>query len=121
MAGFYPSPPRNGNSNSVVLLALKGNVVVDDVGGAARCGGTPLRRRLHRRRTAKRRIGGLIATLGAFAPAAAIEKRQFAAKALQHNFGRLALIAVAVGIFARLQLAFEIDLRALLAILLGDL
>ena len=55
------------------------------------------------------------------AAAAAVQQRQFAAKALQHDFRGLALIAFLVGEFARLQLALDIDLRALLQILLRDL
>jgi len=106
--------------------ALKRNIIVDDVGG----GGGSSQRRDRRSAPCSRgdeRPKDVLedsegaACAGVFAPAAAIEKRQFAAKALQDHFRRLALIAVAIGVFARLQLAFEIDLRALLAILLGDL
>ncbi len=47
------------------------------------------------------------------AAVAAAEHGQLAAEALQHHFGRVAVIARLVGPFARLDLAFEIDLRAL--------
>ena len=58
------------------------------------------------------------------APAAAtraIQHGQRRVEALQHDFGRILFHALGVGVLARLQLAFEINLRALLQILLGDL
>ena len=39
--------------------------------------------------------------------AAPVEQRQLAAELLQHDLGRLALVAVLVRVFARLQLALE--------------
>jgi hypothetical protein len=42
-------------------------------------------------------------------------------EALQHYFGRIAVVAILVLPFTRLQGAFEIHFRALLQILLGDL
>src|SRR5947209_4868606 len=54
-------------------------------------------------------------------PAArAIEHRQLRVEALQHHFGRVAVLAGLVLPFAGLQLALEIDLGALLEILLGN-
>src|SRR5215470_14421481 len=50
-----------------------------------------------------------------------IQHHELAAEALQHDFRRVFLGAVLVGVFARLELALEIDLRALAQILLGDL
>src|SRR6185503_754061 len=56
------------------------------------------------------------------APAAgAIEHRQRRVEALQHDLGRVAVLAVFVLPLARLQRAFEVNLRALLEVLLGDL
>src|SRR5262249_46347030 len=69
-------------------------------------------------------IGGAsarIANLGVTALPARVEHLQFAAEFLQHDLGRVAILAALVLPFARLQLAFDIDLRALLQILLGDL
>ena len=58
---------------------------------------------------------------GAAAFAARSSMHQFAAEALQHDFGRVFLVAVLVGPFAGLQRALEINLGALAQILLGDL
>src|SRR5277367_2062014 len=52
--------------------------------------------------------------------AGAIEQRQLAAKALQHDFRGIAILAGLVLPFACLQRAFDVNLRALLEILLGD-
>ena len=50
----------------------------------------------------------------------AVQQRQFAPELLQDYFGRLALVAVLVGVLARLQLALEIDFRAIAAVLLRN-
>src|SRR5713226_2360056 len=55
------------------------------------------------------------------AAAAAIEHGQRGVEALQHHFGRIFLDAGLVGPFARLQRAFDVNLGALLQILLDDL
>ena len=55
------------------------------------------------------------------AASGAIEHRQRRVEALQHDLGRVAVLAVLVLPFARLQRAFEINLRAFLEVLLGDL
>src|ERR1700722_13445778 len=47
-------------------------------------------------------------------------RRRVAAEPLQDHFGRVAVRAALVLPFTRLQLAFEVNFRALLAILLGD-
>src|SRR5262249_42712967 len=47
--------------------------------------------------------------------------RQFAAEALQHDLGRIALLPLLVGPFARLQGTLNIELRALAQVFLGDL
>src|SRR5271154_5740283 len=50
----------------------------------------------------------------------AVEQCQFAAKALQHDLGRIAILAGLVLPFARLQRTLDENLRALFQILLGD-
>src|ERR1700733_2820688 len=50
----------------------------------------------------------------------AIEQRQLAAKVLQHDFGGIAVLTGLILPFARLQRALDVNLRALLEILLGD-
>src|ERR1700730_17896167 len=57
----------------------------------------------------------------ATAARAAIEHGEVRIEPLQHHLGRVFLGAALVGPFARLQLAFDINLGALLQILLGDL
>src|SRR5262249_50767670 len=56
---------------------------------------------------------------GIAAGAAGVEHGEFAAKALQHDFGRVFLLTRLVGPFARLQLALDIDLGALVQVFLG--
>src|SRR5260221_14225037 len=50
---------------------------------------------------------------GSTGAAGAVEHRQFALEAGQHDFGRIALLALLIGPFAGLQLALDIDLRTL--------
>src|SRR5690606_8298798 len=52
--------------------------------------------------------------------ATAIQKRQLAPELAQHDLGRIAFLAGLVLPLARLQLPLEVDLRALLQVLLGD-
>src|SRR5262249_49019428 len=52
---------------------------------------------------------------------AAVEHGEVGVEALQHDFGGVLLGARLVGPFARLQLALDVNLGALLQILLGDL
>src|SRR5262245_21586635 len=80
---------------------------------AARHGGLALARR----RTAE--IAAALVLAHAAATAAAVEHGQRRVEALQHHLGRVALDVVLVGPLAGLQLALEIDLGALLQILLG--
>src|SRR5262245_46243910 len=54
------------------------------------------------------------------ASAAAVEHGQRAVEALQHDFGGVAVLAVLALPLARLQLAFDVDLGALLQVLLGN-
>src|SRR4051794_16416965 len=92
------------------------NVVVEIAAAAARQGRAALRRR-----GAAEGLRTLLAkTLATFAAAARIEQRQFAAETLQDDFGDVTLGAGLIVVLARLDLPFEIDLRALLAILLDD-
>src|ERR1019366_5714224 len=58
---------------------------------------------------------------GAATAAAGIEHGELRIEALQHHFGRVAVVAVLVLPFARLQRAFQVNLRALLEVLLDDL
>src|ERR1019366_8448647 len=84
-----------------------------------------------RHRTARRGAGrtagpeiaaGIIGPdIAATAAAAAIEHGQRRIEPLQHHFSRVFFDAGLVGPFARLQLAFDVNLGALLQILLGDL
>ena len=55
------------------------------------------------------------------AAAAAVEHGQRRVEALQHHFGRVFLDAGLVGPFAGLQRALDVNLGALLQVLLGDL
>src|SRR3954451_12155551 len=82
-----------------------------------RCGAA-----LHRRGAAEIAPAADLALLLVFAAtaAAAIEQRQVAAEALDHDLGRILLLAGLVGPFAGLELARDIDLGALLEVLLGD-
>jgi len=57
---------------------------------------------------------------GATGTAGAVEQCQLAAKALQHDLGRIAVLAGLVLPLARLQRTFDENLRALFQILLGD-
>ena len=61
---------------------------------------------------------GRLARLAA-AALAAVEHGELRVEALQHHFGRVAVLAGLVLPFPRLQLALDVDLRALLQILLG--
>ena len=58
--------------------------------------------------------------LAAARAAARVEHGQRGVEALQHHLGRIFLDAVLVGVLAGLELALEIDLGALLQILLDD-
>src|SRR5207253_5547712 len=72
--------------------------------------------------TAGAEIAGIVgAEAAATAAAAAIEHGQGRVEALQHDFGRVFLDAALVGPFAGLQRALDVNLGALLQILLGDL
>src|SRR5580698_780298 len=105
---------------------LERNLVVHFAAPAATAARAGRRRDLARRsgRTefAAGVIGAEIAATTARAGAAAgpVEQRKLAAKALQHHFGRVAVLARLILPFARLQRALDENLRALLEILLGD-
>src|SRR5476651_1429819 len=78
-------------------------------------------RRLALARHARAAGTEVIAAVGAGAAAAGIEHGELRIEALQHHFGRVTVVTVLVLPFARLQRAFQINLRALLEILLDDL
>src|SRR6266508_2162419 len=65
-------------------------------------------------------IGAIIRAGLAAALAGPVEHGELGVEVLQHHFGRVLVLAGLVLPFAGLQLALEIDLRALLQILLGD-
>src|SRR5438552_7675582 len=95
----------------------EGNIVVHvTVAGASR--DCPTRRRRGRTEIA---VGIIRCEIAARAAAAAIEHGQARVEPLQHHLGRIFLDASLVGPFARLQLALDVNLGALLQILLGDL
>src|SRR3546814_18420253 len=54
------------------------------------------------------------------ATATAVEQHHFAPEALQHDLGRILVLAMSVAPYAGLELAFQIDLRLFEQILLGD-
>src|SRR5258706_2674145 len=99
------------------VFRLERNLVVHVAALAAR----PRHRGLARRGRALRAeavvgIGGAAATA-----ATRIQHGERRVEVLQHDFGRVFLDAVLVVVFAGLQLALEVNLRALLQILLDDL
>src|SRR4029078_10888905 len=74
----------------------------------------------------KRSGASEIAAVARFALARAValapvEHGELCVEALQHHLGRVSLVVVVVGPFARLERAFQIKLGALLQILLGNL
>src|SRR6202011_1171691 len=79
---------------------------------AARCGAG---------RTGRAKIATAIVRTKTAAAAAAVQHGQVRIKPLQHHLGRVFLDAGLIGPFARLQLALDVNLGALLEILLGDL
>src|SRR5262249_45146755 len=73
--------------------------------------------RTGRAEVAARVIGAVV---GAGAAAGPVEQGQFSAETLQNNLGGIAVLAGLVLPFACLQRTFEVNLRALLEVLLGD-
>src|SRR6185312_3236729 len=63
----------------------------------------------------------LVVAAGTAAAGPAVEHRQHRIEALEHDLGGIAVLARLVLPFARLQLAFQIDLGPLPEILLGNL
>src|SRR5262249_23480022 len=61
------------------------------------------------------------ATTAPAAFALGIEHGELAAEVLQHDFGRILLLAVLVGVFAGLESALNVNLGALAEVFLGDL
>src|SRR3954465_13951916 len=74
-----------------------------------------------RGRARRAEVAALGVVAATSAAARAIEHGQRRVEPLQHHFGRVFLHALLVGPFARLQRAFQVNLGALLEILLGDL
>src|SRR3546814_17333595 len=62
-------------------------------------------------------------SIASAAPAAAlaVEQDEFAAEALEHDLGRIFVLARLVLPFAGLELPFQVDLRAFAQVRLGDL
>src|SRR5262249_43304300 len=93
---------------------LEGDVVVEVAAGAwpapATTGRAAMRLAFVRRLAIAARIA-----------AAGIEHGEFAAETLQHDFGRVFLLAGLVGPLPRLQLPLDIDLRSLVQVLLRNL
>src|SRR5579872_1424356 len=111
--GGRPRPPTCARSerNFVVHFAA-----------AAAPAGAGCRRDLARGAGRAELATGVVAAEFAAATSAtsAIEQSELAAESLQHHFGRIAILARLILPLARLQLALDEDLGALLEILLGD-
>src|SRR5271168_3361605 len=108
-------------TEALALVPLKRNVVVDRPGAAA---GGERRPAIGARGLAEARaLAALLVgeALAVGAAAAGVEQLQFAAEALQHDLGRVAVGARLVLPLAGLELALDIDLGALLAVLLRHL
>src|SRR5213592_4586654 len=103
------SPPCS-ERNVVVHVAVAGA----GRDRAARCGGG-------RTAGAEITVGIIRCEVAAATAAAAIEHGQARVEPLQHHLGRVFLDAALVGPFTGLQLALDVNLGALLQILLGDL
>src|SRR6185312_11292972 len=78
-------------------------------------------RAARRGRTGRAEIAAAVGAGARARAAAAVEHGQVRIEALQHDLGRVAVVAVLVLPFARLQRALEINLGALLQVLLSDL
>src|SRR5262245_6818022 len=99
--------------SSLVALPLARDLVVElPVEGTRLAAGA-------RKRARTPKIAVALVAL-AHAVALAVEHGELAAILLQHDFGRVAILAGLVLPFARLKLALDVNLRALLQILLGD-
>src|SRR6185437_12824816 len=114
-------PGRDEVTN--IALGSERNLVIHIVATAAATAASASHRRTARCGRARRaEVAVASAEVGrARAAARAIEHRQRRVEALQHDLGRVAVLPVLVLPFARLQRALEINLAALLQILLGDL
>src|SRR4029079_15088537 len=96
--------------------------IVVHVAVAGTAGGNPAWRRETGGPAGAEIAAGIIGAKAATAATgAAVEHGQRRIKALQHHFGRVLLDAALVGPFAGLQRALDVNLGALLQILLGDL
>src|SRR5690349_19562472 len=118
MAGFRVrtcGAPRNDAEN-----LLERNLVVHVVALAGH-GGLTFARSARRAGGAEYAIGGPVLAAATTAASAAVEHGQNRIEALQHGLGRIAILARLVLPFARLQLAFDVNLGAFFEVLLGDL
>src|SRR5947209_13567609 len=106
-------------SNETIGDSLERDLVVEIAALAAPAGhrGLPFARG----RTGRAEVAALGVVAATSAAARAIEHGERRVEALQHHLGRVLLHALLVGPFARLQRAFEVNLGALLQVLLGDL
>src|SRR5262245_28743900 len=95
--------------------------IVVQIALAAGAGGCRLARALRRAGPGEIVPAARAEVVASASAARAVEHGQHRIEALQHNFGGIFLDAVLVGVFAGLQRSLEIDLRALLQILLDDL
>src|ERR1700689_3220195 len=109
-------PPERGRCEGT---NSKWNFVVHIAAAAA--AGHGCRRDLARR-AGRAEFAGIIciAATARRTAAGAVEQCQLATETLQHHFGRVAVLTGLVLPFARLQRAFDENLRTLLEILLGD-
>ena len=108
-----PAPPARETSR------IERNVVVHVV-VAATAGSHPARRSRPRRSRRSEIAAALVRSKRA-TTALAVEHRQRGIEVLQDDFGRIAILAVLVLPFSGLELALDINLGALLQILLGNL
>src|SRR5829696_1462526 len=100
------------------------NIVVEIVPPAASAGAGRRGAALHGGGAAEIAAAAHLARLLVIVPAraalAAIEDREVAPEALDHDLGRVLLLAGLIRPFAGLKLALDVNLRALLQVLLGD-
>src|SRR5689334_6825579 len=96
-----------GAPSSLLAISERNFVVEIAVGGAAAPAAARTGAAVARRIPAAATHVAIVVVAAAFhraaAAARAVEHRQFAAEALQHDLGRIALLAVLVGPFAGLQ------------------
>src|SRR4029077_20151981 len=119
-AALHRSVSVASGKGTLVPTRLKRNLIVQIATLAAASGHCGLARGRARGAEVARVV---VAELAAAAASAArtVEHGERRVEALQHHLGRILLDPLLIGPLARLQLAFEVNLRAFLEILLGDL